>query len=716
MTNFNVRDPHVHLGLHEAERGESHGTVVRAFHPDAQTCGLVRDDELRPMRADGAGLFSVFLPEELPIFRYRLRFGFGDGSEFERGDPYRFLPTLGEMDVHLISEGTHHQLWNVLGAHGRCIDGERRVSFAVWAPNAEQVSVVGDFNGWDGRLLPMRALGSSGVWELFVPDVRPGALYKYEIRTHSGTLRLKADPLAQQSESEPGTASRVFASAHEWHDSAWLAERARQNLAREPLLIYEVHLGSWARVPEEQGRMLTYRELALALVPYVKRFGFTHLELMPIAEHAYYPSWGYQVTGYYAPTSRYGSSDDFRYFVDYCHQNGIGILMDWVPAHFPRDDFALRQFDGTALYEHADPRRGEHPDWGTLIFNYDRREVRNFLIANALYWLNEFHIDGLRFDAVASMLYLDFSRREGQWLPNAYGGRENLEAVSFLQELNRAVHEGVSGAFTVAEESTAWPGITRSPADGGLGFDFKWNMGWMHDTLHFFEQDPLYRKYQLGSITFAMVYEYSEHFINAISHDEVVYGKRSLVEKMPGDFWQKLANLRLLLAYQYSRPGKVLSFMGGEFAQSSEWNVDRSLDFHLARDATHAPLVEYVAALGKLYSATPALWRCDIDPEGFEWIDCTDAENTIVSYIRRDGPDYVIVILNFTPVPRNGYRVGVPPAAAYEVRLSSDDPRFGGSGLPVVRNMVPEPKPWQGRSHSMHIDLPPLGALFLVPA
>ena len=626
-----------------------------------------------------------------------------------------FAPTLDELDLHLIGQGKHHRLWEVLGAHVRTIRGVAGTSFAVWAPNAQAVSVVGDFNAWDGRRCPLRSLGSSGIWECFVPGVYAGALYKFEIRTREGQLRIKTDPLARAMEQSPGTASIVSASQYTWQDSEWLAQRASGDIGRQPVAIYEVHLGSWARVPEEQNRMLGYRGLAPRLVEHARHFGFTHLELMPIAEHAYYPSWGYLITGYFAPTSRYGSPDDLRYFVDYCHAHGIGVIIDWVPAHFPKDDYALRRFDGTALYEHEDPRRGEHPDWGTLIFNLGRTEVHNFLTANALYWLHEFHIDGLRVDAVASMLYLDFSRKAGEWLPNEHGGRENLEAVRFLQTVNTLIHAESPGAFTVAEESTAWSGVTRSPEEGGLGFDFKWNMGWMHDTLDFFSQDPINRKHHLDRLTFSMIYEYTERFINAISHDEVVYGKRSMLEKMPGDCWQKLANLRLLLAYQATRPGKQLLFMGAEFAQRSEWNFDTSLDWHTAAEPERRAMQSFVAELGRVYIATAALWRQDPEPASFEWVDCTDREQTIVSYLRKDGAAHALVVLNFTPVPRENYRVGVPTHQGYQTLLSSDDRRFGGSGVGEGARLGNEPVPWQGQPRSISLNLPPLGAVILVP-
>ncbi len=710
-------DPHRVLGAHPARIGGEPGAVVRAFHPDAvsvECLGL--DGGERALTPLGGGLFGIFLPGAALPLRYRLRFAFPDGASWERDDPYRFLPTLGELDVHLCSEGTHRRLWEALGAHPHHADGVSGTRFAVWAPNARRVSVVGDFCGWDGRLLPMRALGTSGIFELFVPFVEPGALYKYEIRTRSGELRLKTDPLGFAMEPPPGSASRVVASSYAWTDAGWLAERARRDPAREPLAIYEVHLGSWARVPEEGNRVLGYREIAPRLAGHARRFGFTHVELLPVAEHAFYGSWGYQVTGFYAPTARYGSPDDLRFLVDACHRHGLGVILDWVPAHFPKDDFALRRFDGSALYEHEDPRLGEHPDWGTLVFNYGRREVRNFLVANALYWLREFHVDGLRVDAVASMLYLDYSRAAGEWIPNRFGGRENLEAIDFLRELNEVVRAEVPGAITVAEESTAWPGVTRPAREGGLGFDFKWNMGWMHDTLLYFAKDPVHRPWQHDALTFAMIYERSERFINPLSHDEVVHGKGSLLAKLPGDLWRKLANLRSLLTYQYTRPGKKLLFMGSELAPWSEWNHDASLDWHLTDDPERQALTRFLEDLGRLYRETPCLWRRDPDPDGFQWIDASDRAQSVLSYLRRDGEDHVVVVLNLTPVPREGYRIGLPGSGRYVERFCSDDRRYGGSDFSTLPSVEAEPVPWHGCARSARLRLPPLGALVLAPA
>jgi 1,4-alpha-glucan branching enzyme len=645
--------------------------------------------------------------------RYRLRFRFAGGGAWEQEDPYRFLPSLGEMDIYLISEGTHRALWQVLGAHPRQLDGVDGVGFAVWAPNAQGVSVVGDFCRWDERRLPMRLLGASGVYELFVPGVWAGALYKFRIVGPHGEIRLKADPFAQAMELPPSTASRVAASSYQWGDGEWMVQRATRDLHRSPVAIYEVHLGSWARVLEEGNRPLTYREIAPKLIDHVRRLGFTHVEFMPLAEHPFTGSWGYQVSAYFAPTARYGTPDDLRYLIDALHAAGIGVIMDWVPAHFPKDDFALRLFDGTALYEHQDPRRGEHPEWGTLIFNYGRREVRNFLIANALYWLREFHVDGLRVDAVASMLYLDYSRPAGQWVPNVYGGREDLDAVEFLRQLNATIAEEQPGCFTVAEESTSWPRVTGPVSEGGLGFSFKWNMGWMHDTLDYFTKDPVYRRYHHERLTFSMMYEYSEHFIMPLSHDEVVHGKGTLLGKMPGDEWQRFANLRTLLAYQYTRPGKPLLFMGSELGSYREWNHDTSLDWHLEARPLNGGLMRFLGDLGMVYRERSELWRRDPDLEGFRWLDADDRDQSVYAYLRRDGDQVTIVLLNLTPIPRPGYRAGAPLPGRYALVLSSDDQKYGGGGYGVEQELETESAGWQHQPASLRVSLPPLGAVLL---
>ena len=711
LADGRLHDPHSVLGAHP----HADGVVVRAYHPDAMTAICVVGDEAHALHALGLGLFGTDIAERESLPPYRIRFGFGGDRAWERVDPYQFGPTIGEVDLHLFNEGTHRRLWRALGAESQTVRGIAGVSFKVWAPNALGASVVGDFCGWDGRLLPMRLMGNSGVFELFVPGVAENALYKFEIRTREGAIRLKTDPFARAMEAPPGSAARVFASGFEWSDDEWMAGRRRRDVTREPMSIYEVHLGSWARVPEEGHRTLSYREIAPRLAAHCRKLGFTHVELLPVAEHPFTGSWGYQVSGYFAPTARYGSPDDFRAFVDHMHREGVGVILDWVPAHFPKDDFALRRFDGTALFEHEDPRLGEHPDWGTLIFNYGRNEVRNFLVANALYWLQEFHIDGLRVDAVASMLYLDYSRLAGEWLPNRYGGRENLEAIAFLREFNEAVRTDAPGCFTVAEESTAWPAVTRPVAEGGLGFTLKWNMGWMHDTLRYFSQDPLFRKFHHDQLTFAMVYEYSERFVMPLSHDEVVHGKGSLLNKMPGDRWQKFANLRTLLAYMFTRPGKKLLFMGGEIAPDREWDHDGSLDWHLMGEPLRSGLVEFVRDLHRVYHEAPCFWRSDPDPVSFAWIDCDDRENSVFSWWRRDDDDMRVMVANLTPVPRPAYRVGAPLSGRWRTVLSTDDRRYGGSGYTVRDEIETAPEPWHRYPDSMLLDLPPLGLLVLEP-
>jgi 1,4-alpha-glucan branching enzyme len=704
-------DPHHLLGAHPVDGG----VVIRTLHPDAVAAEcLLEDGRALAMTPQGkSGVFAVVLEGRTMPLRYRFRFQFAGGGSWEQDDPYRFLPSVGDVDIYLISEGTHRALWRVLGAHPRQLDGVDGTGFAVWAPNARGVSVVGDFCRWDERRLPMRRLGHSGVFELFVPGVAPGALYKYHILGPNRELRLKADPFARAAELPPGTASRVTASSYQWGDAEWLARRAGRDPGRVPMAIYEVHLGSWARILEEGQRWLTYREIAPRLIEHVRRLGFTHVEFLPLAEHPFTGSWGYQVSAYFAPTARYGTPDDLRFLIDALHSAGIGVILDWVPAHFPKDDFALRRFDGTALYEHEDPRRGEHPEWGTLIFNYGRREVRNFLVANALYWLQEFHVDGLRVDAVASMLYLDYSRKEGQWVPNRHGGREDLDAVEFLKELNAVLAQEQPGCFTVAEESTSWPGVTAPVAQGGLGFTYKWNMGWMHDTLTYFALDPVHRRFHHERLTFAMMYEYSERFITPLSHDEVVHGKGTLLAKMPGDLWQRFANLRALLAYQYTRPGKPLLFMGAELGSLREWHHDSSLDWHLADEPLNAGLLRFLADLGRLYRERPEFWREDPDYSGFQWLDADDRDHSVYAYLRRDGGRSVVVLLNLTPVPRPGYQAGAPAEGRWSLLLSSDAPQYGGSGYGLVEDVRTEPTPWQHQPVSFRIDLPPLGAVVL---
>jgi 1,4-alpha-glucan branching enzyme len=718
LVDLDHGNPHALLGAHPARVGIAEGVAVRAMMPDAVRCECILDDgavhEMEVLATGRADLFGCFVEGAALPLKYRLRFHFRNGANWERGDPYRFPPTVGEMDLHLFNEGTHRQLWTMLGANRRVVEGVAGTSFAVWAPNARRVSVVGDFCRWDGRVYPMRRLGASGVFELFIPGVEDGALYKFEILTRERAVRLKTDPFARKIEQYPGSASIIVDDQlYVWSDDAWMKKRLATDHHRAPMSTYEVHLGSWMR---DGDRMLTYREIAPKLTAHVKQLGFTHVELLPVMEHPFYGSWGYQVSGYYAPTSRYGSPDDFRHLVDTLHQNGIGVILDWVPAHFPKDDFALRWFDGTALFEHEDPRLAEHPDWGTLIFNYGRTEVRNFLVANALYWLTEYHVDGLRVDAVASMLDLDYSRPAGEWQRNIHGGRENLEAIAFLQEFNEAIRIDAPGCFTIAEESTSWPGVTRPTSEGGLGFTFKWNMGWMHDTLDYFAEDPIHRRHHHDRLTFGMVYEYSERFIMPLSHDEVVHLKGSLLGKMPGDDWQKRANLRLLLALMFTRPGKKLLFMGAELAQSGEWNHDAGLEWiHIAADPNRAAHFNYLARLGQLYRERPSLWIADESWDGFAWIDIADRDNSVISYVRRGAGEQTVVVLNLTPVPRQGYRIGVPEAPAWEVLLNSDDLRWGGSDNDRTRRFFTEPAPFHGYAQSIVTTLPPLGALVLAP-
>ncbi|MEX2645817.1 MAG: 1,4-alpha-glucan branching protein GlgB [Gaiellaceae bacterium] len=710
-----LHNPHGTLGAHPTDGG----VVVRAFRPEAASV-VVRPDGAEPVElseTDEPGLFEGFLEDaDLPL-GYELEVAYPDGSVYTLRDPYAFPPTLGELDVHLAGEGRHEHLYERLGAHVLELEGVTGTAFAVWAPNAVAVSVVGDFNSWDGRLNPMRSLGASGIWELFVPDLPPGARYKYELRTATGELRVKADPVAFQAEHPPQTASIVHRSRHEWTDEEWLERRAATDLLRQPVSIYEVHLGSWRRDPAKPGYVLSYRELAEQLGDYVEDLGFTHVELLPVMQHPFSGSWGYQVTGYFAPHSWFGEPDDFRFFVDSLHNRGIGVLLDWVPAHFPRDDWALARFDGTPLYEHSDPRRGAHPDWGTLVFNLGRNEVRNFLLSNGLYWLREFHADGLRVDAVASMLYLDYSRRAGEWVPNRYGGNEDLDSISFLKELNEVVHAGVPGALMCAEESTAWPGVSRPTYTGGLGFGFKWNMGWMHDTLDYFQRDPVYRRYHHHQLTFSLMYAFSENFILPLSHDEVVHGKGSLVSKMPGDRWQKLANLRSLYAYMWAHPGKKLLFMGGELAPNEEWSEARSLDWGLLEHPEHFGVQALVRELNRIYRAEPALWDLDHTPEGFRWLELNDAGANVLAFARfsADGERSLVCACNFAPVPRERYRIGMPLAGRWREVLSTDSSHFGGSDWGNMDGVEAEGVPWHDQPFSAEVTLPPLGVVWLVP-
>ncbi|NES31021.1 1,4-alpha-glucan branching protein GlgB [Micromonospora terminaliae] len=692
-----AHDPHATLGAHPA----GGRTTIRTLRRGAADVTVLAGDERHPMkRVHDAGVFEAVLPGEVLDYRVEV-----DGTVHD--DPYRYPPTLGQLDLHLIGEGRHERLWEALGA--RVFD--EGVAFTVWAPNARGVRVVGDFTGWgpdDGW--PMRSLGSSGVWEIFVPGAAVGSRYKYRILGADGHWRDKADPLAARTEVPPATASVVHHSRYAWGDAGWLTRRSRRQPHQEPMSVYEVHLGSW-----RPG--LGYRELAEQLTAYVTELGFTHVEFLPVMEHPFGGSWGYQVTGYYAPTARFGDPDEFRHLVDRLHQTGIGVILDWVPAHFPKDEWALARFDGTPLYEHPDPRRGEHPDWGTYVFDFGRREVRNFLVANALYWLDEFHVDGLRVDAVASMLYLDYSRQEGQWAPNVHGGRENLEAIALLQEVNATVYKHHPGVVMVAEESTAWPGVTRPTAEGGLGFGFKWNMGWMHDTLLYTSKDPIYRQHHHHQLTFSLAYAWSENYVLPISHDEVVHGKGSLTGKMPGDTWQRLANVRALLAYMWAHPGKQLLFMGCELADDREWSEERGLDWYLLHDPARAGVQRLVGDLNRVYRETPALWAQDTDPAGFRWIAGDDVAHNAVSFIRiaPDGQTLVCVA-NFSALPLEGYRVGLPAGGTWTELLNTDAHHYGGSGVGNLGSVQAESVPWHGMPASAALRVPPLGVLWLRPA
>jgi 1,4-alpha-glucan branching enzyme len=714
LLNRRHAQPHGYLGAHSTNGS----VVVRAFRPAAANVTVVADGKREALECvHPGGVFEGRLDgAELPL-HYQLEVDYGESGKITIEDPYRFLPTLGELDMYLLGEGRHEELWERLGAHVREVDGVVGTAFAVWAPSARAVSVVGDFNYWDGRLHPMRAMGASGVWELFLPGVGAGATYKYEILAPDGEIRLKADPVAFETELPPKTASVVFDSHHEWTDAEWLEQRSESRPLDGPMSIYEVHLGSWRLNPLEGNRSLTYRELADELSAYVLDMGFTHIELLPVMAHPFTGSWGYQVTGYFAPTPRFGSPDDFRQFVDRLHANGVGVILDWVPAHFPRDDFALARFDGTALYEHADPRRGAHPDWGTLVFNFGRHEVRNFLVANALFWLRAYHADGIRVDAVASMLYLDYSREAGQWVPNEYGGNEDLEAVAFLKEFNEVIHGREPGVISAAEESTAWPGVSRPVYLGGLGFGFKWNMGWMHDTLAYFQNDPIYRRWHHHELTFSLVYAFTENFILPLSHDEVVHGKGSLLNKMPGDRWQKLANLRALYGYMWSHPGKKLLFMGQEFAQESEWSHERSLDWHLLERPEHAGIQSLVRDLNRAYKAEPALWEMDYDGTGFWWIEANAADYNVFAFARRtkDSERVVVVVLNLSPTPRHQYRLGLPRSGRWRELLNTDSGYYGGSDQGNLGGVEAEGIGWHGQPFSTELTLPPLAALWLVP-
>jgi 1,4-alpha-glucan branching enzyme len=708
-------DPFQVLGLHYDAKNNC---LIRFFLPYAEKVELIGIGDMQ--RIPNTDIFELVLPEKEQVDKYLSTHGQlrwqekGTDILHKTISPYSFEPQIGELDIHLFGEGKHHHAYRFMGAHLKTIDGIKGCLFSLWAPNVQRVSIVGDFNQWDGRCHTMRSRGGAGIWELFIPELKANNSYKYEILTQYNELLVKTDPYAQSMALRPDTTSHIAKNnQYKWQDSQWLQQRAKFDWQHQPITIYELHAGSWQRNHEDD--FLNWRELADKLIPYVTEMGYTHIELMPIAEHPLDMSWGYQVTGFFAPTARFGTPDDFRYFIDQCHQQNIGIFIDWVPAHFPKDAFALAKFNGEALYEHADPRQGEHQDWGTLIFNYARNEVRNFLVTNAVYWLEEFHIDGLRVDAVASMLYLDYSRNDGEWIPNAYGGRENLDAMRFLREMNTTVHGLHKGILTMAEESTAWPMVSRPVELGGLGFSMKWNMGWMNDNLSYIENDPIYRQYHHDQLTFSQLYSYTENFILPLSHDEVVHGKQSLLNKMPGDHWQKFANLRLFYAWQYAHPGKKLLFMGCEIAQWEEWSETRSLDWALLNTETHQGIKNIITDLNKIYRNEAALYELDFSADGFQWIDCHDAGQSVLSFLRwnKNRSEHIVCIMNFTPLVRQHYRIGVPGSTDYKEILNTDSKCYAGSNCANKGKITTEDTPWSGFEHSISITLPPLGALFL---
>lgn len=714
--------PHKLLGLHIYENK----AYLRAFMPEAAEAWVIKEsvhgEESYPLKKIfRVGFFESVFNDIAEPFRYRIRINTYQNEIKEFYDPYFFQPVLTDYDLHLIAEGKHYKNYEKLGAHVMEINGIKGVYFAVWAPNAKRVSVIGDFNNWDGRRHPMRFFDKAGIWEIFMPGIDEGALYKFEVKSRYGYyLEKKVDPFAFFFEVRPKTASIVYnmENKYTWMDEKWMETRKSKNWFESPVSIYEVHLGSWMSLSDEEGGFCNYREIADSLIPYVRDLGYTHIELMPVSEHPLDASWGYQTIGYFAPTSRFGRPEDFMYFVDRCHQSGIGVILDWVPAHFPKDAHGLGFFDGTYLYEHEDVRKGEHVDWGTKIFNFGRNEVRNYLISNALFWLEKYHIDGLRVDAVASMLYLDYSRSNGDWIPNMYGGNENLEAIDFIKRFNKVVHKYHPGVLTIAEESTSWPSVTRPTYLGGLGFSMKWNMGWMNDTLKYFSNDPIFRKYKTQDLTFSLLYSFSENFILSFSHDEVVYGKKSLLNKMTGDMWQKFANIRALYGYMYGHPGKKLIFMGSEFGQWNEWCFFRSLDWHLLESESHSKLRKYVSDLNSLYRKEPALYEVDVDWRGFEWIDFQDHDNSVISFVRKakNPEDFLVFVFNFTPVPRYGYKIGVPKEGFYKEIFNSDSALYWGSNIGNAGGVKAYNEPSHGKRCSMNLVLPPLSVLIFKPA
>jgi len=705
-----LHDPFLVLGYQTSTDGSP---LVREYLPHAEQ--VLFNGETAMSRLQGTDYFEIPLDKRHVIgSHYSLKWQEKRNSDwFEATSPYSFLPQVGELDLHLFSEGRHHHAYQFMGAHQQTIDGIEGCLFVLWAPNIKRASVVGDFNGWDGKRNPMRAAGGSGVWELFIPGLQAGDYYKFELLTQNDQLLLKTDPYARQMALRPETASRIVNDqSYDWQDKDWLSARATFDWQHQPISIYELHAGSWKR--PEADVFYDWQALGERLIPYVKGLGYTHIELMPISEHPLDQSWGYQVTGFYAPSARYGSPDQFREFIDQCHQNNLGVILDWVPAHFPKDSFALSRFNGGALYEHEDSRKGEHKEWGTLIFNYGLNEVRNFLLANALYWIEEFHIDGLRVDAVASMLYLDYDRDAGEWLPNEFGGRENLEAVTFLQDMNRIVHTSLPGVITMAEESTTWPMVTKPPEMGGLGFSMKWNMGWMNDNLDYIEQESVHRKYHHNKLTFSQIYSYSENFVLPLSHDEVVHGKRSLYEKMPGDHWQKLANMRLFYAWQYAHPGKKLLFMGGEIAQPEEWNEMTQLNWQAASDTQRSGIGLLITDLNAHYAGETALHDLDFSHDGFSWIDCNDSDQSVLALLRSDREgNHIVCVFNFTPVPRHNYRIGVPTAGSYQEILNTDSNHYSGSNCGNIEMIDTQDTPYMNHQQSLALTLPPLAALYL---
>ncbi len=701
-------DPFAILGKHQVYSK----TKITLHLPYAESV-IIKDEDIKFSRLPGSDFFQASLPSAgLSTEHYQLEVTNKSGEIVTQYDPYSFSSQFPEFDQHLFSEGKHWNIYKKLGSHLHTVDGISGVLFSVWAPNAARVSLLSDFNSWDGRCHPMRSLVTSGIWEIFIPGAIAGCLYRFEILNRdTQQIHVKTDPYAQHYEFRPNTASIVVnENQYEWSDNKWLEQRRQFDWLHQPMSIYEVHLGSWRR--DAQGNFMNYRQLAEELVPYAKEMGFTHIELLPITEHPLDASWGYQVTGYFAPTSRHGTPDDFRYFVDYCHQNNIGIMLDWVPAHFPKDDFSIARFDGSSLYEHEDPRKGEHRDWGTLIYNYGRNEVKNFLLASANFWLEEFHLDGLRVDAVASMLYLDYSREEDDWLPNVHGGNENLEVIDFLRELNIVTHQQHPGTVIMAEESTSWPQVTHPTDSGGLGFSMKWNMGWMHDILSYMQEDPVHRAFHHDKLTFGMLYAFTENFVLPFSHDEVVHGKGSLLTKMPGDEWQKFANLRLLFTFMFTYPGKKLLFMGCEFAQGIEWNFNQTLDWYTLEYPLHKGIQTLVKDLNHMYVQHPSLFQHDFDNKGFDWVDCNDNDKSIISFVRKSDNESLLVILNFTPIPRENYRIGVAESGVYSEIFNSDSEYYAGSNMgnnPISSEVTP----WMNQQHSINLTIPPLAALVL---